>query len=105
MGLIKQAKANTMADHAARARQEGRKVFVAQLRGGMGHSPKLSRPIQDVAEMIEGIEAKGWKLDQFTSVPYDGNMTVTCLFRPAPMRTEREPEIFDLDALEEPPAP
>lgn len=51
----------------------------------MSHSPKLSRPIQDIAEIMEGGEAVGWKLDQFTSVPYDGNMTITCLFRRQPM--------------------
>ena len=81
MGVFKESKADSMVTHAKRAAQEGRSVFVAQFRGGVSHSPQLSRPISGVAEMIEGVEAAGWRLDQFTSVPYDNNMTVTCLFR------------------------
>ena len=33
--------------------------------------------------MIEAIEDQGWLMDQFTSVPYRGNMTTVCLFRRA----------------------
>lgn len=81
MGFIKQAKGDSMADDARRAVAEGRSVFIAQFRGAMSHSPALSRPIAGIAEMIEAVEAEGWRVDQFTSVPYKDNMTVTCLFR------------------------
>lgn len=81
MGIFKDAKSDTMASHARRAAAEGRQVFVAQFRGAVSHSPKLSRPVQDVAEMIEAVEAEGWRTDQFTAVPYDSNMTITILFR------------------------
>jgi len=54
--------------------------------GGVGHTPSLSRPIPGVAEMLESVESQGWKLDQFTSVPYKDNMTVVGLFRRAPIQ-------------------
>jgi hypothetical protein len=88
MGFVKESKASNMAAHARRAMDEGHRVFVAQLRGALGHSPSLSRPVQDVAEMIEAIESIGWELEQFTSVPFKKNMTTTCLFR----RPRRPPQ-------------
>jgi hypothetical protein len=81
MGFFKQTKANTLANYASRARQEGRSVFVAQFRGAMHNSPSMSHPISDVAEMIEAVEGEGWRMDQFTSVPYKDNITVVALFR------------------------
>ena len=81
MGIFKDAKSDSMAAHARRAADEGRQVFVAQFRGAASHSPKLSRPVADVAEMIEAVEAEGWRVDQFTAVPFDNNMTITILFR------------------------
>lgn len=70
-----------MSSNAARARDEGRSVFIVQLRGAASHSPRLSSVVPGVAEQIEAIEAQGWRLDQFTSVPYEDNITTTCLFR------------------------
>jgi len=84
MGFIKQVKGDSMANDARRAVAEGHSVFVAQFRGAVSHSPSLSRPIQGIAEMIEAVEGEGWRVDQFTSVPYKDNMTVTCLFRRVP---------------------
>ncbi len=81
MGFIKQAKADSLAGDAERAWNEGRTIFIAQFRGGVGHTAALSRPISGVAEMLEAVEAVGWKMDQFTSVPWDNNMTIVCLFR------------------------
>jgi hypothetical protein len=81
MGWIKKAKADSLASDAKRALDEGHTVFVAQLRGSVSHSPTLSRPIPGVAEMIESVESLGWRLNQFTSVPYKDNMTTVCLFR------------------------
>lgn len=83
MGFIKAAKADKMSDHARRAAAEGRSIFIAQFRGAVSHSPVLSRPIADIAEMIEAVEREGWHLDQFTSVPWKDNMTITGLFRRA----------------------
>lgn len=83
MGFIKEAKANNMAGDAKRAAEEGRTVFVAQFRGAVSHSPSLSRPIGGVAEMIEAVEAEGWRVDQFTAFPYKDNMTVAVMFRRA----------------------
>lgn len=70
-----------MGSNAKRAYEEGHTVFIAQFRGAFGHSPSLSRPIAGVAEMIEAVENQGWRLEQFTSVPYKDNMTVVGLFR------------------------
>lgn len=81
MGFMKKAKSDAMGDDARRAREEGRTVFIAQFRGAISHSPALTLPIAGAAESIEGVEAEGWRIDQFTSVPYKDNMTVVCLFR------------------------
>jgi hypothetical protein len=83
MGFIKDSKSNAIAQHARRAVEEGRTIFLAQFRGSIGHSPSLTRPIADVAEMIEAVESLGWRVSEFTSVPYKDNMTVVCLFRRA----------------------
>lgn len=80
MGM-RDRRADSMAEHAARAIQEGRSVFIGQFRGSVSHTAELSRPISGVAEMIEAVEAQGWQVDQFTSVPYNDNMTVVCMFR------------------------
>jgi hypothetical protein len=81
MGLIKDTKAATARSHATRAREEGHGVFlyrfdVPATSGGM------SGPISGAAEVIEGIERTGWKLDQMV---YDGhqsrNGAVLMLFR------------------------
>jgi hypothetical protein len=81
MGFIKEAKADTFAKSAQRAAEEGHKVFVAQFRGAMAHSPALSRPVQDAAEMIESVEAQGWTLDKMTGLEWHNNITLICLFR------------------------
>lgn len=81
MGFVKDTKASSMAASAARAIEEGHYVFVAQIRGPVSHSPKLSRAIPDAAEMIEAIERQGWALSKFDSLVYDNNTTLVCLFR------------------------
>lgn len=81
MGIAKQVKQDSAAGAARRAREEGHTVFVYQCRGAMSHSPTLSRPVQDVAEMIEGIESEGWQLDRMDSNIYDRNVTIIGLFR------------------------
>lgn len=59
MGLINNLKADTLGKDAARAREQGRTVFVARINmpvTGSGFSQSLS----GAAEMIEAIEAQGW---------------------------------------------
>lgn len=59
MGLIKDAKADVLGKDAARAREQGRTVFVARINmpvTGSGFSTSVS----GAAEMIEAIEAEGW---------------------------------------------
>lgn len=94
MGFIRQAKADKMGEDAKRALEEGRTVFIAQFRGDISHSPALTRPIAGVAESIESVEAEGWHLDQFTSVPYKDNMTVVCLFRRKIAANSTIPEVI-----------
>jgi hypothetical protein len=86
MGFIKQAKADNFASSAKRAAEEGHQVFVVQFRGAMMHSPALSRPVQDAAEMIESVEANGWQLDKMTGIEWHDNITLICLFRNADPR-------------------
>lgn len=64
MGLIKQAKANVVTQDAARAAREGRSVFTPRLNSPMTHHG-MSGVVPDWAEMIEGIEAEGWRLDHW----------------------------------------
>jgi hypothetical protein len=82
MGFIKDAKANTAASHAARARQEGRTVLLYRQDIGIASSG-LSGPISAAAEVIEAIESQGWLLHQFA---YDEKQSrhggVLLLFRP-----------------------
>ena len=47
------------------------------------HSPALSRPVQDTAEMIESVEAHGWQMDKMTGIEWHDNITLICLFRRA----------------------
>lgn len=84
MGIFKKAAAESIADNAKRALDEGHTIFVAQFRGAVSHSPTLTRPIGGMAERIEAVEALGWRMDQFTAVPYKDNITVVALFRHQP---------------------
>lgn len=81
MGFIKDAKATTAANHAARARQEGRTVFLYR-HNVPASSSGFSGPVTDTAEVIESIEQTGWQLAQ---IAYDGhqskNGAVLLLFR------------------------
>ncbi|MEU3457214.1 hypothetical protein ABZ671_26960 [Micromonospora sp. NPDC006766] len=65
MGWIKDAKANAIAQEAARAREEGRTVFVARINNpATGHV--MSGSVAGVAEQIEAVEAQGWLLHQMS---------------------------------------
>jgi hypothetical protein len=80
----KKAAAGSIGSDAKRSLDEGHSVFVAQLRGGTLHSPDRTEPISGIAEMIEAVEAVGWHMDRFTSMPYKDNITVIALFRRQP---------------------
>lgn len=69
MGFIKDAKQNMVGAEAERALSEGRTVFAPMLNTPMTQ-PTISGSIAGWAEMIETIEAKGWRLDQW-SVAHD----------------------------------
>lgn len=82
MGLIKDAKTGTATQHAARAREEGRTVFLYKF-NVPSTSSRFSEPVSGAAEVIEGIERQGWILHQMA---YDsqqgGHGSVLLLFRP-----------------------
>src|ERR1700722_10605112 len=82
MGIIREAKAGTAADHAARARAEGRTAFLYKFSIPAG-LVNFSGPIAGAAEVIESIELAGWAL---VDMAYDGaqrkNGSVLLLFRP-----------------------
>ncbi len=81
MGFVKEAKANTAAQHAARARNEGRTVFLYRY-NVPATSSGFSGPVEGAAEVIESVEQAGWALVQ---VAYDGaqskNGAALLLFR------------------------
>lgn len=82
MGFVKDAKANAAANHAARARDEGRTVLLYRQDVGIASSG-FSGPVSGVAEVIEAIEGQGWALYQMA---FDEKQSrhggVLLLFRP-----------------------
>lgn len=68
MGFMKQVKADTMAQHAERAIQEGRQVLVIRIQTRFWSAGNFSGPMDDTAEMIEAIESKGWVMDRMSYV-------------------------------------
>ena len=60
MAFLKEGRAKVAAQHAERAREEGRSVLVFLLNVPMGTAE--GTPISGVAEQIEAIEAQGWFL-------------------------------------------
>lgn len=81
MGFIKDAKIGSAATDAARARQEGRTIFVYRY-NVPATSSGYSGSVSGAAEVIEGIEGKGWRLAEMA---YDGkqssNGAVLLVFR------------------------
>lgn len=82
MGIMKQAKADSLADEAARARREGRTVFAPMLNTPASHHG-MTGAVPGWAEMIEAVEAQGWAL-YFWSIGQDnkGRPQAYPLFRP-----------------------
>lgn len=65
MGFIKDNKTSVVHTQATRARAEGRTVFVARL-----NTPALDSgftgSLAGVAEMIEAVEAAGWRMENMS---------------------------------------
>ena len=82
MGIVRDAKASTAAQHAARARNEGHTAFLYKYSIPSG-LVNFSGPIAGAAEVIESVEQAGWVL---VDMAYDGaarkNGSVLLLFRP-----------------------
>jgi hypothetical protein len=79
--MIRDVKAGTAAQHAARARAEGRTAFLYRysIPASSGH---LSGPVGGAAEVIESVEKAGWVL---VDMAFDGAQrkggSVLMLFR------------------------
>jgi hypothetical protein len=82
VGLIKQAKVDTAASHARRAREEGRKVFVGRIRDEV-LTYQGTGSISGAAEAVEAIEAEGWRLVNmaYSWVETKKRGLTVCLFR------------------------
>ncbi len=81
MGWIKNAKANLLSEEAARAAAEGRTVFAPMLNTPVTHHT-MSGSVAGWAEMIESIEAEGWRLDEWSVAADDkGRPQAYPLFR------------------------
>lgn len=70
MGMMKTAKAESLADDAAKATAAGRRTFAAVLNSPRTR-PDMSGGIDDWSQMIDAVEAQGWRLEQWT-VGQDG---------------------------------
>ncbi|MGW7424415.1 hypothetical protein ACWGJB_31040 [Streptomyces sp. NPDC054813] len=81
MGFIKDAKAKSIAEQAARAIAEGRLVFACRVNEG-GWNDNWGGSLSGVAEQIEAVESTGWLLDQSTFLPGKGqNVSAFLIFR------------------------
>ncbi|WP_020118821.1 hypothetical protein [Streptomyces canus] len=95
MGFIKDAKAKSIAEQAARAISEGRQVFACRVNEG-GWNDNWGGSLSGVAEQIEAVESAGWRLDQSTFLPGKGqNVSAFLIFRraqvPAPQAYQVQP--------------
>lgn len=84
MGLMKTIKTNTATADAARARTEGRTVYVHRF-GMPNLNSSVSSSVPGAAEVIEAIEAAGWRLEHMAHNAEDrGHGSLVLLFRPTP---------------------
>lgn len=72
MGILKKHYANSVAEDAARAREEGRTVFVARIPAS-GLATNYVGSMGGMAEMIEAIEQQGWRLEHWQIATLDGH--------------------------------
>ncbi|MGH3356605.1 MAG: hypothetical protein ACRDOJ_11960 [Nocardioidaceae bacterium] len=83
MGIIKQAKSDSLRQEAQRTREQGRTVFAPRLNTPMSQH-NLSGAISGWAEMIEAVESCGWRLAEWAvSTDPKGRPEAYPLFRRA----------------------
>lgn len=81
VGFLKDAKANSLGQQAARAAGEGRQVFACRVNEG-GWNDSWGGSLSGVAEQIEAVEAAGWVLDKASFLPGKGqNVSAFLIFR------------------------
>jgi hypothetical protein len=80
VGFVKDIKSGAAAAEAARARQEGRSVFMYRFNVPVA-SPGLSGSVSGAAEVIEAIEGAGWVLEQMAFDGQSKNGAALLLFR------------------------
>ncbi|HEY5397841.1 MAG TPA: hypothetical protein VIL16_20835 [Trebonia sp.] len=101
MGFIKDTKVGSAVTDAARAIQEGRTVFLYRFNVPASNS-SFSGPVSGAAEVIEGIERRGWRLAEMA---YDGkqstNGAVMLLFRLPPPMPAPEPPVHPQRQMEQ----
>lgn len=95
MGLMKQSKINTIGQDAARAKGEGRTVFVCRYWDEVLNFQGTGA-ISGASEAIEAVEAAGWALDDFSYswAPEKKRGISVMVFRPNPNAAVPEPERF-----------
>lgn len=93
MGLMKTIKTSTAHTDAARARTEGRTVYVHRF-GMPNINSGVSSSIPGAAEVIETIEATGWRLEYMAHNSEDrAHGSLVLLFRPAMLNWPEPKEI------------
>lgn len=81
MGWIRDTKVNVARKDATRAWEQGHTVFMWNQNIPVSMAT-LSGPIPDTAEVIEGIEELGWRLDSMEYAPMHAkNGSIILLFR------------------------
>lgn len=81
MGLIKDVRATNIGQDAARARAEGRYVFLCRIVNPVGDRVGFSGSVSGVAEQIEAVEGAGWALSQMSYVDDKRGVAGYYLFR------------------------
>ena len=83
MGLMKTLKTTTATGDARRARAEGHTVYVHRF-GMPTMNSSVSSSVPGAAEVIEAIEAEGWRLEHMAHNSEDrAHGSLVLLFRPA----------------------
>jgi hypothetical protein len=81
VGFIKDTKAQNLGTEAKRAVEQGRTVFAPKLNTPMSQH-NMSGAIAGWAEMVEAVEAQGWRLDQWSvAIDNKGRPEAYPLFR------------------------
>jgi hypothetical protein len=81
MGILKDTRAKSAHDDAARALAQGRQVFMLRINPGT-RGAGSSGAAWSFAEQIEAVEQAGWALDQMAFTGDDRRASGYFLFRP-----------------------